>query len=160
VDLNDVIASVQTLLSRLVGEDIGLEIRPCAELWFVCADPGQVEQVLMNLAANARDAMPEGGQLAVETANVSFEHEDPRNRPGLKPGAYVTMTVIDTGTGVPDSVRPHMFEPFFTTKEQGKGTGLGLATVYGIVKQTGGGVYVDSGEGRGTCVVIYLPRVP
>jgi signal transduction histidine kinase len=160
LDLNDVIASLQALLSRLVGEDIGLEIRPSVELWPVCADPGQVEQVLMNLAANARDAMPEGGQLAVETGNASVEHEDARNRPGLKPGAYVTMTVIDTGTGVPDSVRPHMFEPFFTTKEPGKGTGLGLATVYGIVKQTGGGVYVDSEEGKGTRVVVYLPRVP
>jgi len=160
LDLNDVIASLQALLSRLVGEDIALEIRPSVELWPVRADPGQVEQVLMNLAANARDAMPEGGQLAVETGNASVEHEDARNRPGLKPGAYVTMTVIDTGTGVPDSVRPHMFEPFFTTKEPGKGTGLGLATVYGIVKQTGGGVYVDSEEGKGTRVVVYLPRVP
>ena len=160
LDLNDVIASLQALLSRLVGEDIALEIRPSVELWPVRADPGQVEQVLMNLAANARDAMPEGGQLAVETGNASVEHEDARNRPGLKPGAYVTMTVIDTGTGVPDSVRPHMFEPFFTTKEPGKGTGLGLATVYGIVKQTGGGVYVDSVEGKGTRVVVYLPRVP
>ncbi len=160
LDLNDVIASLRALLSRLVGEDIALEVRPSVELWLVRADPGQVEQVLMNLAANARDAMPEGGQLAVETANASVEHEDARNRPGLKPGAYATMTVIDTGTGVPESVRPHMFEPFFTTKEPGKGTGLGLATVYGIVKQTGGGVYVDSEEGRGTRVVVYLPRVP
>ncbi len=160
LNLNGVIEGLQALLSRLVGEDVALEIRPCAELWSVPADLGQVEQVLMNLAANARDAMPEGGRLLVETANVYFEHEDARNRPGLKPGAYVTMTVIDTGTGVPDSVRPHMFEPFFTTKEQGKGTGLGLATVYGIVKQSGGGVYVDSEEGRGTRVVVYLPRVP
>jgi signal transduction histidine kinase len=104
--------------------------------------------------------MPEGGGLTVETANVDVAGPGNSRRPGLLPGAYVTMTVTDTGTGVPESIRSLMFEPFFTTKEQGKGTGLGLATVYGIVKQTGGSVYVDSEEGAGTRFVVYLPRVP
>ncbi len=160
LDLNEVISSLHKLLARLVGEDIRVITSRSSDLWPVRADPGQIEQVLMNLAANARDAMPEGGTLTIDTGNVLFEEEDRINRPGLKPGAYVTMTVVDTGLGVPESVVPHMFEPFFTTKEQGKGTGLGLATVYGIVKQTGGGVYVESQEGMGTRFVIYLPRVP
>jgi two-component system cell cycle sensor histidine kinase/response regulator CckA len=104
--------------------------------------------------------MPEGGRLTITTGNVVVDHEDQRNRPGLRAGAYVTLTVSDTGNGIPGDIRAHVFEPFFTTKAQGKGTGLGLATVYGIVKQTGGGVYVDSEEGKGTRFVIYLPRVP
>jgi signal transduction histidine kinase len=158
--LNEIIGSLYKLLERLVGEDIVLAIEMGAELWDVRADPGQIEQVLMNLVANARDAMPEGGKLAIATANVMVEHEEIRNRPGLRVGSYVTITVTDTGDGIPSHIRAHMFEPFFTTKEQGKGTGLGLATVYGIVKQTGGGVYVDSEEGKGTRFVIYLPRVP
>ncbi len=158
--LNEIIGSLYKLLERLVGEDIVLAIEMGAELWDVRADPGQIEQVLMNLVANARDAMPEGGKLAIATANVVVEHEEIRNRPGLRVGSYVTITVTDTGDGIPSHIRAHMFEPFFTTKEQGKGTGLGLATVYGIVKQTGGGVYVDSEEGKGTRFVIYLPRVP
>jgi signal transduction histidine kinase len=160
LDLNEVIANLEKLLTRLIGEDITLMIRKQDDLWSVRADPGQMEQVLMNLAANARDAMPEGGGLTVETANVELDTPGNSNRPGLQPGAYVTMTVTDTGTGVPESIRSLMFEPFFTTKEQGKGTGLGLATVYGIVKQSGGSVYVDSEEGAGTRFVVYLPRVP
>ena len=160
LDLNEVIANLEKLLTRLIGEDVTLTIRKQDDLWLVRADPSQMEQVLMNLAANARDAMPEGGRLTVETANVALEAPGNSNRPGLQPGAYVTMTVTDTGTGVPESIRSLMFEPFFTTKEQGKGTGLGLATVYGIVKQTGGSVYVDSEEGAGTRFVVYLPRVP
>ena len=159
LDLNEVIGNLEKLLTRLIGEDITLKIRKDVQLWSVLADPSQMEQVLMNLAANARDAMPEGGGLTVETANIELESAG-SSRPGLQPGAYVTMTVTDTGTGVPESVRSLMFEPFFTTKEQGKGTGLGLATVYGIVKQTGGSVYVDSEEGAGTRFVVYLPRVP
>jgi two-component system cell cycle sensor histidine kinase/response regulator CckA len=160
LDLNEVIANLEKLLTRLIGEDVTLNIRAQDDLWHVRADPSQMEQVLMNLAANARDAMPEGGGITVETANVELEGLVDSSRPGLQPGAYVTMTVTDTGTGVPESIRSLMFEPFFTTKEQGKGTGLGLATVYGIVKQTGGSVYVDSEEGAGTRFVVYLPRVP
>jgi signal transduction histidine kinase len=160
VSLNDVIGNLEKLLSRLVGEDIRVVIEPAPDLWSVLADPGQIEQVLMNLAANARDAMLEGGSLTIATANVTVDEEDGRWRPGLRVGDYATMTVSDTGKGVPESVRPHIFEPFFTTKDQGKGTGLGLATVYGIIKQSGGGVYVESQAGEGTRFVIYLPRVP
>ena len=158
LNLNEVIVNLRALLTRLVGEDITLEFHAQDEPWSVHADPGQMEQVLMNLAANARDAMPEGGRLTIETANAVV-HAD-TSRPGLESGNFVTLTVADSGTGVPEDVRAHMFEPFFTTKEQGKGTGLGLATVYGIVKQSGGSVYVESEEGAGTRFVICLPRVP
>jgi two-component system cell cycle sensor histidine kinase/response regulator CckA len=160
LNINDVVLSVNRLLARLVGEDISVEIQAADDLWNVRADPGQIEQILMNLAANARDAMPEGGGLVIATGNVVVEEEDERARPGLRRGAYATLTVSDTGTGVPESVRLHIFEPFFTTKGQGKGTGLGLATVYGIVKQNGGGIYLESEEGKGTRFIIYLPRVP
>ena len=159
LNLNDVIGNVQGLLRRLVGEDIEVQLELQKELTAVMADSGQIEQVLMNLAANARDAMPEGGRLDISTSNVHVE-ADSCDRPGLKPGHYALLLVHDTGTGMPDHVRAHIFEPFFTTKEQGKGTGLGLATVYGIVKQTGGGVYADSGEGQGTTFAIYLPVPP
>ncbi len=160
LDLNAIVDSLHKLLARLVGEDIPVTIAAAAGLWPVMADPGQIEQILMNLAANGRDAMPEGGTLAIATGNVAIDAEDPRERPGLRPGEYVTLTVSDTGTGIPEDVRLHIFEPFFTTKEQGKGTGLGLATVYGIVKQNSGGIYLTSAPGQGTRFVIYLPRVP
>ncbi len=159
LDLHDVVLSLEKLLARLVGEDITLRVATSGGLWPVKADPGQIEQVLMNLSANARDAMPEGGVLDVRTANESIEHADAGERPGLRPGRYVMLTVTDTGHGMPEHVRRHVFEPFFTTKEQGKGTGLGLATVYGIVKQSGGSVYVDNGPERGSRFVIYLPAV-
>jgi signal transduction histidine kinase len=159
LDLHEVVLSLEKLLARLVGEDITLTIATAGELWPVKADPGQIEQVLMNLTANARDAMPEGGVLDVRTANEVVEYSDPDGRPGLPPGRYVTLTVTDTGHGMPESVRRHIFEPFFTTKDQGKGTGLGLATVYGIVKQSGGSIYVDSSSGRGSRFVVYLPAV-
>ena len=156
LNLNEVIANVQGLLRRLVGEDIQVQTELEPTVAPVMADPGQVEQVLMNLAANARDAMPEGGRLDIATSNARVEG-DRFDRPGLRPGDYVVLRVTDTGTGMPEHVRAHIFEPFFTTKEQGKGTGLGLATVYGIVKQSGGGIYAESGHGQGTTFVIYLP---
>ena len=159
LDLHDVVLSLEKLLARLVGEDITLQIATSGGLWPVKADPGQIEQVLMNLTANARDAMPEGGVLDVRTANEVVEYPDTDRRPGLRPGQYVTLTVSDTGHGMPEHVRRHIFEPFFTTKEQGKGTGLGLATVYGIVNQSGGSIYADSSSGRGSRFVIYLPAI-
>jgi two-component system, cell cycle sensor histidine kinase and response regulator CckA len=157
LNLNDVIVNVQSLLARLVGEDIQVKIALSPELWTVMADPGQIEQVLMNLAANARDAMPEGGWIKIATSNSRVDTER-LERPGLRPGEYACLSVEDGGAGIPESVRAHIFEPFFTTKEQGKGTGLGLATVYGVVKQSGGGIYVDSEEGQGTTFHIYLPK--
>ncbi|MGH8637933.1 MAG: PAS domain S-box protein, partial [Burkholderiales bacterium] len=157
LDLNVVVDELQRMLARLVGSDISTTFVPGADLWPVRADKGQIEQVLMNLGGNARDAMPEGGALTIRTANRSISEEEAYDLPGLPPGNYVTLVVADTGVGMSESVRRHIFEPFFTTKEQGQGTGLGLATVYGIVKQSGGGIYVDSEEHEGTTFTIYLP---
>jgi two-component system, cell cycle sensor histidine kinase and response regulator CckA len=157
LDLNAVVDEVQRMLSRLVGSDIQTTFEPGPGLWPVRADKGQIAQVLMNLGGNARDAMPEGGSLLIRTANRTISADAAYSLPGLAAGDYVTLTVSDTGIGMPESVRRHIFEPFFTTKEQGQGTGLGLATVYGIVKQSGGGIYVDSEENKGTTFVIYLP---
>jgi PAS domain S-box-containing protein len=156
LNLNEVIASVQKLLGRLVGDDVVLEIRTDPELVTVKADPGHVEQVLMNLAANARDAMSEGGRLVITTRTERIAQAP--HRPGLHDGTYAVIEVTDTGTGMTAAVREHIFEPFYTTKEQGKGTGLGLATVYGIVKQVGGGIYVNSEVGQGTTFAVYLPQ--
>ncbi|HEY0874174.1 MAG TPA: ATP-binding protein [Vicinamibacterales bacterium] len=156
LDLNEVITSVRKLLARLAGEDIALEIHTEPDLLRVRADPGQLEQVLMNLVANARDAMPRGGALSIRTRNEPVA-ADGTGRPGLHAGAYAVIEVGDTGVGMPAEVRERVFEPFFTTKELGKGTGLGLATVYGIVKQTGGSIYVESEPGQGTKFIIYLP---
>jgi len=158
LDLNEVVENVQKLLTKLVGDDVALDLEPDPDLWRVKADPGQVEQVLMNLAANARDAMPEGGRLVIATANVTMGDDDVRDLPGLVPGDYARMRVTDSGEGMSEDVRRNIFEPFFTTKEQGKGTGLGLATVYGIVKQTGGSIWVYSEPRRGTTFKVYLPR--
>jgi two-component system, cell cycle sensor histidine kinase and response regulator CckA len=157
VDLNEIILSIQTLLERLVGEEIRLDLRLDPTLVRVKADSGQIEQVLMNLAANARDAMPEGGELRIVTRNERITPIT-EGRPGLVTGTYAVVEVADTGTGMPAAVRDHIFEPFYTTKEPGKGTGLGLATVYGIVKQTGGGIFVESEEGQGTTFIVCLPR--
>jgi len=127
-------------------------------LWPVLCDRAQLDQVLLNLALNARDAMPGGGRLTFETGNVRINSADPGTRPGLEPGEWVRLVVRDQGTGMTPAVKAHLFEPFFTTKEHGKGTGLGLATVYGIVTQSGGHIFVDSAPGRGTTFEIHLPR--
>lgn len=157
LDLNVVIGDMQNMLARLIGTDVQVSFEPATGLWPVRADRGQIEQVMMNLAGNARDAMPEGGSLAIRTGNRSLPEPSLR-LPGLKPGDYTLLTVTDSGVGMPEHVRTHVFEPFFTTKEQGKGTGLGLATIYGIVKQSGGGIYLESEEKQGTTFSIYLPR--
>jgi two-component system cell cycle sensor histidine kinase/response regulator CckA len=158
LDLNQTVRSVEKLLGRLVSDDVQVVLDLAPGLGEVLADPGSIEQVLMNLAANARDAMPDGGHLRVATRNEQVEAGQ-HDRPGLTPGEYVVLVVSDTGVGISSAVREHIFEPFFTTKEPGKGTGLGLATVYGVVKQSGGMVYVESEEGQGTTFLIYLPRL-
>ena len=158
LDLNREIDDLSRLLRRLIGEDITLETALAEDVCCVKADPGQVEQVLMNLAVNARDAMRGGGQLRIATQPVELE---PARADALEvaPGAYVELAVSDTGDGISDEVRPHVFEPFFTTKDTGKGTGLGLATCYGIARQTGGGITVESTLGGGSTFRVYLPRV-
>jgi len=159
ISLNDIVANLRKMLDRLIGEDVEIETRLAADLGSVTADPGQVEQVLMNLAANSRDAMPSGGRLTVETDNISLNRSSIGPDFSVPPGSYVLLTVRDTGVGMDAQTQARIFEPFFTTKPPGKGTGLGLATVYGIVKQSGGHIGVDSQPGRGTAFRIYLPRV-
>ena len=160
VNLNEIITSLETLLLKLIGQEIVLHIETAPGLWDVKADPGQIEQVLMNLASNARDAMPDGGTLTIATANEDLAPDDAAALVGIEPGRFVRLTVTDTGAGIPPPIRAHIFEPFFTTKEQGKGTGLGLATVYGIVKQSGGWVYLDETPGvPGASFRIFLPRI-
>ena len=158
LDLDEVVVSTEKLLRRLLGEDIHLVSRRQGGLWHVRCDRAQAEQVLLNLAVNSRDAMPGGGTLSLATSNVEIDAEAAAPRPGLRPGAYVRLTVKDTGTGMTPEVKARIFEPFFTTKGVGKGTGLGLATVYGIVKQNDGFIAVASEPGRGTSVEILLPR--
>ena len=158
LDLNAVLADIGRMLPRLIGENIQVEIRPGASLWKVKADPVQIEQVIMNLAVNARDAMPRGGHLVLETSNAQLDEEYARRHVGVLPGEHVMLTVSDTGCGIAADILPRIFEPFFTTKEKGKGTGLGLPTVYGIVKQSGGSIWVYSEVDRGTVFKVYLPR--
>jgi two-component system cell cycle sensor histidine kinase/response regulator CckA len=146
------------LLRRLIGEKVKLDLVHGRDLWPVKVDVSQFEQVVVNLAVNARDAMPEGGKLIVRTANVTSADAAQLAYKGMPAADYVRIDITDTGTGIPADIRDKIFEPFFSTKEVGKGTGLGLSTVYGIVKQTGGFVYVDSEEGKGTTFSIFLPR--
>jgi signal transduction histidine kinase/ActR/RegA family two-component response regulator len=159
LDLGAVTTDMREMLARLIGEDITLVTNGAPGLGHVKADRGQIEQVVMNLAINARDAMPKGGHLIVETENAELDAEYVRRHMGARPGPHVMLAVSDSGVGIPREHQRHIFEPFFTTKDQGKGTGLGLATVYGIVKQSGGYIEVDSEPGRGTTFRIYLPRV-
>ncbi|MBI4264658.1 MAG: response regulator [Acidobacteria bacterium] len=157
VSLNDIVTGFQKILGRIVEESVSIEFRLASDLAPVRVDPGQIEQVLLNLVVNARDAMPRGGTLTITTRGASLAGPDARGRPGLKPGDYVVLSVSDTGVGMSPEVKARLFEPFFTTKEPGRGTGLGLATVYGIVKQSDGYVYADSEPGAGTTFTIYFP---
>jgi PAS domain S-box-containing protein len=159
VNLNSLVGDLERTLLRLIGEHIQLTTRLAPQLGSIKADPAQLEQIMLNLAINARDAMPNGGQLKFETANVTLMDEDVSGQLELQPGEFVRLTVSDTGIGMSAEVKAHLFEPFFTTKELGRGTGLGLATVYGIVKQNRGSIWVDSEPGQGATFQIYLPRV-
>ena len=159
LDINELLTNMEKMLGRLIGEDVELVTIPEPELWQVEADPGQMEQVIMNLAVNATEAMPKGGKLSIETANIdlseNYFHEHAVKN---EPGSYVMLTVSDTGSGMDKKTQEHIFEPFFTTKEVGKGTGLGLSTVYGIVKQNNGFVWVYSESGQGSTFKVYLPK--
>jgi PAS domain S-box-containing protein len=158
LDLNEVVTENLKMLTRVIGEDIDLVMVPAPELGAVRADAGQIDQVIMNLAVNARDAMPSGGKLTIETSNISLDEDYARYHAPLRPGDYVILSISDTGLGMDSDTQSHIFEPFFTTKGT-KGTGLGLSTVYGIVKQSGGYIWVFSEPGKGTTFKIYLPRV-
>jgi signal transduction histidine kinase len=159
LDLSSVLADIEKMLRHLIGEDVELVTTLRPGLGRVKVDPGQIEQVIMNLAVNARDAMPEGGKLLIETSNVEIDENYAPGHSNMIPGKYVMMAVSDTGCGMNLDTQAHIFEPFFTTKEEGRGTGLGLATVYGIVKQSGGFIWVYSEPERGSTFKIYFPHV-
>jgi CheY-like chemotaxis protein len=157
LDLNAIIRRTEKMIKRLIGEDIELHTICGEDVAPVCFDPGQVEQVIVNLAVNGRDAMPDGGRLTIETSNVWLDDEYTSRHVGVRPGAYALLVVSDTGSGMSEEVQKHLFEPFFTTKASGKGTGLGLAMVYGAVQQNGGRIEVYSEPEQGTTFKIYLP---
>jgi two-component system, cell cycle sensor histidine kinase and response regulator CckA len=159
LNLNELIQKMQHMISRLIGERIRLEIQLEPELATIMGDSGQIEQVIMNLVVNARDAMPDGGRLRIETANTEFTADSIRQHPGLKPGRYALLSISDSGIGMDELTKSQIFEPFFTTKGVGKGTGLGLATVYGIIRQSGGDIKVISQPGMGSSFLIFLPSV-
>jgi signal transduction histidine kinase len=158
LSLSQRVAGVEKMLRRLIGEDVNLVTKLDPEIHPVLADAGQIEQVIMNLVVNARDAMPQGGTVMIETRNVELDDAALAKRPAVRPGSYALLSVSDSGCGMDEETKKHLFEPFFTTKEVGKGTGLGLATAYGIVKHSDGHIVVDSHPGRGATFRIYLPR--
>ena len=158
-DINDIVDNLEKMLGRILGEDIDLVVRSASDLGQVKVDPGQIEQVIMNLAVNSRDAMPDGGTLTIETATVTLGADEETTSVSLVPGEYVVLTVADDGEGMTPETRARVFEPFFTTKEKGKGTGLGMSTVYGIVKQSGGDISLHSEVGQGTTFRIFFPTV-
>jgi CheY-like chemotaxis protein len=158
IDVNVVVTEMRAMIGRLIGENVTIVLGLRTELALVKADRGQLEQIVLNLAVNARDAMPGGGTLTIETANVELDEHYPKTHLAVQPGFYVALTVTDTGTGMTPEVQARLFEPFFTTKEVGKGTGLGLATVHGIVMRSGGSVSVSSAVDRGTSFMVYFPR--
>jgi two-component system, cell cycle sensor histidine kinase and response regulator CckA len=157
VHINELVMQIETMLRRLIGEDVELITIPGASQDSVVADPGRLEQVIMNLVVNARDAMPQGGTLTIETGTVQLQESFSARQLGVKPGPHVTISITDTGHGMDEATQSHLFEPFFTTKNPGKGTGLGLATAYGIIRQSGGAIAILSELGKGTTARIFLP---